>query len=788
MIVVRRALWGLGMLASVALLAALAFAAYAYAGYRGTAQEQSGTVAGLGVRAPVRIDRDERGIPHIKAQNERDAYFAAGYVQSSDRLFQMDLYRRAMQGRLAEVFGAPLLATDQDARSFDMHSLALRTIATMTKQELEAVDAFAAGVNAAIAQRALPPEFRMLGYKPEPWTSLDSLYAGFATVRLLADDWNDVATRGQVYERLGQAGLDALYPISDPAYDAPTAGSGQAPVAPLPQFPRFSGTRPSKPVAVHEGEEPRLGLGSNDFAVGGNRSTSGRALLANDPHLPLRIPGVWYLEDLQAPGLHVAGATLVGSPVVILGHNERIAWGVTNATIASTLVYKERFESAKSDRYLSGGNWLAAVHRSETFDVHFGASITRDYLETKHGFVFARKGTVGYAARWAALFDPRSPFRAFDGLGRATDAKSALAALQSYPGPTQNFVVADSSGLAAYAMAGDVWLDAGWGTRFKDGTSVSGDDDSFVPYDALPKVAPSRDATVFTANARPYGAGYPLRLSPGFEAPYRAARIAQLLRPAGTHKHGDRLDVASLSAIQADVISLGEGELARAAVAAVERKHLTNDAKIGAAYRDLAAFDGRYVEASRGATIASRLRREACRQIAVTRLGSELAGRYLSTNAAASLMALLRSLRERPRGWVANDDYDAFLAGALADLVAKAGSAGFQPWGDAGARIAKHPLDAFGWQLWNGVRFPGNGDGFTVHAQGFSGTQSFRAVWEVGNWDAGGIALPQGESGNPGSQHYRDQAKAWLEQRLVPLPFGDAAVARARTKSLILVP
>jgi len=151
-------------------------------------------------------------------------------------------------------------------------------------------------------------------------------------------------------------------------------------------------------------------------------------------------------------------------------------------------------------------------------------------------------------------------------------------------------------------------------------------------------------------------------------------------------------------------------------------------------------------------------------------------------------MALLRALRERPRGWVPNDDYDAFLIASLEKVVTDDGPAGAPPWGEAGARVAKHPLDALGWRSWNGVRFPGNGDGFTVHAQGTSGTQSFRAVWDVGNWDAGGINIPQGESGNPGSAHYRDQAKPWLDGTLVPLPFGAAAVARARTSSLTLTP
>ncbi len=759
-------------------LIVLAIVAYIGAGVGAGGRDATGVIFGSGVRAPVRISRDARGIPHVRAQSERDAFYAEGYLQGSDRLFQIDIYRRAVAGRLSEVFGSKALDADQAARAYDPAGLVASEETTLDAAVRDDAAAFADGVNFAMRTRPLPPEFRLLGYSPEPWTPRDSLLAGTSTVLALADRWFDVATRIAIGASAGARVENAFYPLTDPKYDAPVAGLKPAPVAPLPSLPGVPFA--SAPPLASRDDASREALGSNNFAAGGALTTTHRALLASDPHLQLHMPGVWYLVDLSAPGMHVAGATLAGVPGVILGHNAHVAWGATNATIASTALYRETFRGG--DEYLAGARWLRATHRIETFKVRFAKNVTKDYLATRHGFVVGA-GPSRFAVAWTGERDRRAGFEFFYRLARANSVASALAALRGYPGPAQNFVFADDRGNAAYAMAGDIWLDAAWGLKAHDGPHDPAKL-QVVPFDRLPKVAPSRAALVFSANNRTYGAGYPYRLTSNFAPPYRAARIAERLHATKNY------DVAAFSSIQADVTSLPERELAQAAATALAPPRASSDAQLATLASALRSFDGRFTPDSKAATYASYLRRAASERLVRIHLGPQLAAAYLDGNYGTALELVLRVLRERPRGWVPSDDYDRFLLDSAREALAQlnAQKRGGAPWDVVGARVARHPLFAFGLTLWDGTRFPGNGDAYSPHVQTSGVTQSFRAVWDVGNWDAGGMVIPQGESGEPGSPHYRDGAAPWIAGTLQPFPFGDAAVAAATTETLELRP
>jgi len=754
--------------------------AYIGTGVIAGGRDATGVLSGTGVRAPVRIVRDARGIPHVRAQSERDAFFAEGYLQGSDRLFQIDLYRRVVAGRLTEVFGSKALPTDEDSRSFDPVGLVTEE-ERLLKPALRAdLQAFADGVNFAMRTRPLPPEFRVLGYQPEPWTPRDSLLAATSTVLTLADRWYDVGTRIAIGDTYGDGVRTAFYPLTDPKYDVPIAGTKPARLAPLPSL-RSIPFLNMPPLGLRR-EGAREGLGSNDFAAGAALTATHRALLANDPHLDLYIPGVWYLAELESPTMHVAGATLAGVPGIILGHNAHLAWGSTNGTIASTALYREHFRNANSDEYLAGGRWVHATHRVEIFKVRFGKNATRDYLWTRHGFVVGG-GALRYAVAWTGERDKRAGFETFYDLAQARDVRAAFRVLDAYPGPAQNFVFADDAGNAGYALAGDVWLDDAWGLKAHDGAKESSKL-GVVPYAQLPKVAPSRDALVFTANNQMYGAGYRYRLSSNFTPPYRAARIAQRLHAMKNY------DVADFSSIQADVTSLAERELARAAAAALARKGPALDPQLAAMAQDLRTFDGRFVSDSKAAVYASYLRRAACERLVRIHLGRDLGAAYLDGNYGTALELVLRVIRERPRGWVPHDDYAQFLVDSAHEVLAamklqkRVGST----WGDVGARTARHPFSSLGIGWWDGTRFPGNGDGYSPHVQGSGVTQSFRAVWDVGNWDGGGMVIPQGESGQPGSSHYRDGAAPWLAGTLVPLPFSERAVTAAAKETLELRP
>ena len=679
----------------VVVIALTALAANVFAGMR-AAGASSGTIAGLALSAPVQIARDARGIPHIRATDEHDLFFAQGYVEGTDRLFQLDLLRRFVYGNLAEVLGQSLLSTDEDARVVPVAQIVDRQWRRLRPRDREALDAFAQGVNAAMLREPTPVEFRALMYAPAPWRPQDSLAVGFATVLDLADSWNDVAGRD-----------GKKIPLTDPCYDAPvTAGlSGIANPAKC---------RSKVADLLRQFAFARPPVGSNEWAAGSAHSTTGRALLANDPHLRLQIPGVWYLADLQAPGYHAAGATLAGTPGIILGHNDRIAWGATNGTVAAVSVYD-------APAHLDPNAW-----QTETFHVRFGGDVSARYYRTRDLFgATVAKGRF-VLVRWSAYADPQSPLLAFDGLDRARSIEDALRALRAYPGPTQNFEIAQSDGRVAYTLAGEIPEDPLWGARIHAAADVAKTYAS-VPFDALPHVAPSRSAVVWTSNNKMYAPGYPFALSSQFSPPYRAFRVATMLRAR------QRYDVGYFTTMQMDTLSIPEHELA-------------------GYFRNLRTWDGRFTPDSSAATSVYDVRTQL-----VAQRGGMLAGMLAARNG----------------------------RGVIATLTLPASP---KPWGVAGAVTVKHPLAALGLSFLNGTTFAGNGDAYTVHVQNYGFSQSFRAVWDVGAWDMGGITIPQGESGEPGSRHYTDEAPDWNAGRLLALPFTEAAVAKATVERQTLQP
>jgi penicillin amidase len=707
-----------------------------------------------GLHAPVTIARDERGVPHIRAHDEHDLFFAQGYVEGADRLFQMDLLRHYVAGRLAEWIGSAAVASDREHRFYNVGAVADTVYRRAGAHERLVVDAFADGINAAAAHEPLPPEYRALFIRFEPWRPQDAYVVGMATALELVDDGTLIPWRDQIVRTLGPRGADAFYPTGDPRYDAPVMPGARLAIAPLPAL--------HAPLRTAQGEprDDRAAVGSNDWAVGGAHVRGGRAVLANDPHLRLQIPGVWYVFEAAAPGLHIAGGSLAGTPGVILGHNAAIAWGVTNGNTSAMRVW-----------YRGG----ALRARTERIHVRFGADVVDVEHDSDRGPLFG-----GYVLDWDELRDPRSPLLGFLELDRADSITAAMRALRDYPGPTQNFVFADTAGRVAYRMGGEVISDGDWGLRV---LSPAGPPPPphVVPFAQMPSVGPSRDAIVFTANNRPFAAGYPHRLAAAFTAPLRAFEIEQRLRAAQAASPGG-LTPETIGAIQADVASPGEAELAADALAAARRQPGAPADMVAA----LAAFDGRIAPDSRGATAVVVLRRAALGMLVSQHLAPDAAAAYYADS--IDFTVLLRALRERPRGWVAHDDYDAFLIAALVRARAAIGGATIPAFGTYAGWTVQHPLAALGFALWNGPHFQGTGGSFAPAVQWNGNSQSFRALWIAGDWEAGGIDIPSGESGEPGSPHYRDLGARWEARARTPLPFSDAAVSRAARHVLTLRP
>jgi penicillin amidase len=685
------------------------------------------------LHAPVVITRDARDVPHIVASSSHDLFFAQGFAEGSDRLFQMELTRRYATGTLAEVLGPRALGIDEEQRYYDVRDVAQREWQALRPSDRAALSAFSDGVNAAMQSQPLPIEFRLLIYRPRPWEPQDSLAVSLAVSIALADSWRDVLARDDVWRRYGPSAYGSYFPLSDARYDVSLAGDA------TPSAHRNAGDGAASRVAALRVPVPRR-AGSNAWAAGSARTMSGRALLANDPHLDLTIPGLWYLVDLKAPGIHVAGVSIPGAPGVLLGHNERIAWGATNADASAMSLFRMARASPRA--------WAR-----EVFHVRFGPDVAHPYYRTAREFAVPDPYEPGRTVlvRWAPFYERSSPVSTFLSLDRAASVRETLHVLAGYRSTAENFVIAGTRGEIAYHMAGSVPLDPVWSRYLHPARDLARTYDA-IPFALLPAVLASRDATIVNANNKTYGSGYPYRLSATFDPPYRAYRIAQLL-----HER-DRYNAGYFARMQLDTLSPVDAEFAR-----LVHAHLAHDASdpsAPAVMRALAGWDGSFAPGSQAATVEHALRAR------------------LEANA-PSFYAVLESLRNADVSQDAEADLQAASYGTAAAPP---------PWGHAGAVPVEHPLAPLRFGFLNGATLPGNGDEYTIRLQEPGFSQSFRAVWDVGNWDAGGIAIPSGESGEPGSGHYRDLTGDWIAGRLRPLPFSAHAVASATRARLILTP
>ena len=400
------------VVAALGVFLVLGFVINAAIGMRVHARD-AGTITGLRLRGPVTILRDDRGVPHVLAGNDHDLFFAQGYAEGADRLFQMDLLRRFVLGELAEVFGPGALRHDKLEREVPVRAIALAQWQQLDLPSRKILGAFSEGVNAAMEREPLPVEFRLMAYRPRPWTPQDSLAVAMATVLDLTDDWNDIEPRDEAYRQGGMRLLRALFPLTDPCYDAPVT-AGLRGIGP--------GAACNRNVAtlLSELSDSRAPVGSNAWAAGSHRALRGRALLANDPHLALHMPGVWYLIDLRAPHFHAAGATLPGCPGVVLGHNENLAWGATSGTVTSLSAFSQPAQ-------LDPSGW-----QIEQFAVRFRPSSRARYYRTRDTFGATTSNHRSVLVRWEAYENPVSPALTFLALDRAASIEAATAVLRGF--------------------------------------------------------------------------------------------------------------------------------------------------------------------------------------------------------------------------------------------------------------------------------------------------------------------------------------------------------------------
>ena len=758
---VRRALAAL-------VLAAVCLAAGGFLYLWTSLPQTRGELRVAGLAEAARVERDGSGLVRISAANVPDAYFALGLAHAQDRFAQMELQRRLAQGRLAEVIGPSGLDSDRFMRTVGIHRLAQEIVPTLDPETRAIFDAYVAGINSYISSggHAPVPEFVLLRHHPEPWTIADSLVWGKLMALQLSGNFRGEAFRARMAARLPQGRIDALWP-------------------------------PAGGPSTTEGA-------SNAWIVGGDRSASGKPVLANDPHLSLRLPGVWHLSRLEAPGLTVAGASFAGTPFHVLGHNGRVAWGMTttNADVADLVV--ERVVPDRPDHYQTPDGPLPFAVREETILVRGGQPVPIKIRSTRHGPVISdavpaiavAASTPGdilaLQATWL-LPDDRTA-DAFHAMTRAADAGQFRAALERFSGPPQNVHFADVDGAFGMVTAGRIPVRAeGDGWMPAQGFTARERWPSFIPFDRLPQRAGRPYEAIGNANNRVVDDSYPFFITREWDAGYRAQRLMERLDEPGRHRP------ETSAAIMSDTVSLAARTLVPMLAPMVARSTRT-----GPALDRLVAWDGAMDRQRAEPLIFTAWLRELTRAILEDELG-DLFEEFWDLRP-----ALLQHIVTTDPAWC--DDL------ATADRVENCGDQATAALERAMAFLGeRHGADMARWQWGNAhvARFspPYLGDvpllgrlfsaevatdgGYDTLNRGHMRIAQdtapfrnlhgagFRGIFDLADLDRSRFMIAVGQSGNPLSRHFLDLTLPWRDFAWLTLPAVGTPLPDGRTLRLL---
>jgi penicillin amidase len=758
-----------------------------------------------GLREPAEVRFDRFAVPHVFARSDEDAWRVVGYLQARDRLWQMELYRRAASGRLSELLGEATIVIDQRFLTLGLRQAAEAEWARTPPAIRTAFEGYAAGVNAvlSVSRGRLPLEHQLLGLVPEPWTPVDSLAISKLFAWRLGENHRAELLRYSLVEELGPRALD-LFP--------------QIPSGPAPNVEfraRFQGGRhrAGRGVARIEAAYPS-GLEwlspdahalSNSWVLHGSRTATGRPILANDPHLQIEMPAVWWEVHVTSDTLNVAGVTIPGIPFVIIGHNARLGWGLTNVGTDVQDFFVERLDASRQ-RYQVGDEWLPlTVRRHEIRVSGRDEPVTFEVRSTRHGPIMNagrwREAHPGDSAevsvldetvlalKWDAVLAGSSA-SAFDALARATTWQEFVGAVRLFSAPAQNFVYADIDGNIGYAMSGLVPV-----RRDSDGSvPVPGwlrdaDWQGWVDPTSLPAVLNPPSGQLVTANNE-IDRSLPYLVTRDWVAPFRAERITELL---GTRRG---LDLRAMQDIQADVTSRAADWILKTIELPETVKELrTWDRRVDS--RPVAMLFEGFEEALWRRTFADEMPAALYDQFYRYAGNERFAGLYAVITDGRSPWFDDRSTpgvvetREEIVSRAAED--------AAASLRARFGEPSTWRWDHAHAVKFSHPLGGGGrlldWFFSRGP-VPVAGDSMTVNKTttdlrrpfGTSEAASYRQILDIGAWDGSLGINTTGQSGHPRSPHYFDQNVLWRQGQYRPLPFTREAIDKATASHLQLVP
>jgi penicillin amidase len=764
----------------------------------GALPQYNGELKITGLSSPVTVFRDERGMPHIYAENEHDLYFVVGYIMSQERLWQMDLIRRATSGRLSEIFGAAYVQTDLFLRSLGIPEKSKMVINNADAAIVESLSSFTDGVNAYIknAGKKLPPEFRILRYKPDPWKTEDVAniigYLGWdlAGGNLSTDIFNYRLIKKLGYEKAGEL---------IPDWQADTTSV-------FPDF-RLPDDKLKEALAFISSMDKLKSLGiasfsgSNNWAVSGKKTVTGKPILSNDMHLDLAAPGIWFQMHQVIPGkLNVTGVAVPGEPVIVAGHNERIAWGMTNLMVDDVDLFSEKINPDNNDQYSFEGAWKNMEVRKEVIKIKGGKSDTSYIKFTHRGAVISDFRDINDAAlsmRWSG-YDMSDELEAVYLLNRAGNWEDFRSALKDFKSISQNFAYADIDGNIGLNTGGGVPVRKGYGSMIRPGETGEFDWKGYVPFEQLPFSYNPENGFISSANNKTVSSDYPYYISFRYALPYRINRIREMLNEETKFRIEDfkrmvtdqHSDYAAL--LTPHILDL--------------KSRLTEMSPTEAeAFGTLVNWD---FDMNKNLT-APAVFEFFTISLAKNLLGDELAD--LSGQIPASIRDyyIYRILKKGPDHWV--DDITTPQTETLDDIIFKSFKDGVKTlsesygsdvgkwtWGTIHKISLDHPLSTVKiidriFKL-SSDKIGVGGSSHTVCAysykEGFIVTSgaSERHIFNTADWDESYTVIPTGASGIPASEFYLSQTKTYLDGGFYKDAFSDKAVREAAKYTLKLVP
>lgn len=780
-----------------------------------------GTLRLPGLTAPVEILRDKHGVPHLYAQNQADLLRAQGFVHAQDRLWQMEQNRRIARGALAEVFGEAALDADRFSRIVGFWRAAEAELATLDVETRQWLDWYAEGVNAYIEQRPgrLGAEFNLLRVRPAPWTALDTLGYGKVMAWGLSLNWESELTRLRLLNQLDPvvaAELEPDYPAKNPLV---LAGVGST------EMMRLQHTAG---LLLNQYEQIKqwlgvatAGQGSNAWVVAPKNSLNRRPLLCNDPHLAVQIPGVWYEIHLSAPDYETSGVSLPGVPGVIIGHNEDLAWGMTNAMVDVQDLYLERAHPTEADLFEYGGEWEAATVIEEVIRVRRRDPHVERVVLTRHGPLISGlvpneertphdpASTLPLALRWTG-HTPGALVRAIWQLNQATDWATFNQALDTWTVPVQNVIFADSRGNIGYRLAGAIpQREQSLGLLPTPGWIADDEWQALIPPAALPRLYNPESGKIVSANNKMVGDDYPYFLGVEFDPGWRAARIEELLQRKERHT------IRDMEEMQLD----NQSKLAEAFTPWLTLIN-SEEPWEKTALLALRKWNFRMDADNFAAMIYQQMVVHLLEMVFGDKLGAAKRGYYGQSSTPLFLIhgfllraetRLLSLLNEHDQSYW----YVEAATGRLRDretLLQEALSATMRQirktmgettrtwdWGRAHQVRYVHPLGSARLlkNIFNRGPIPVGGDGttpnLTRHAPQLplglvQVAASYRQIYEVGVWDRAQSITNTGQSGHPLHPNYDDQIMLWREGAYHKMPWSRSAVEGVTEQRLVLQP